>query len=132
MRNQINTSYFTSVVIILLSIFFYTFFYIGMHRIDEGYIGIYFRGGRLLDKITLPGYNFRNPYLTAYDQVQITIQTDEVRNIPCGTSGGVMIYFDKIEVVNQLNKDMVLETIRNYTVDYDKIWIYDKIHHEIN
>ena len=27
---------------------------------------------------------------------------------------------------------MVIDTIRNYTSDYDKIWIYDKIHHEIN
>ena len=24
------------------------------------------------------------------------------------------------------------ETVKNYTVNYDKTWIYDKIHHEIN
>lgn len=36
---------------------------------------------------------------------QITLQTDEVKNVPCGTSGGVMIYFDRIEVVNILNAD---------------------------
>lgn len=40
--------------------------------------------------------------------------------------------FDKIEVVNQLQEKYVLETVRNYTAEYDKIWIYDKIHHEIN
>jgi hypothetical protein len=33
------------------------------------------------------------------------MQTDEVKNIPCGTSGGVVIYFDKIEVVNLLSTD---------------------------
>ena len=33
------------------------------------------------------------------------MQTDEVKNIPCGTSGGVVIYFDKIEVVNLLDAD---------------------------
>ena len=33
------------------------------------------------------------------------MQTDEVKNIPCGTSGGVVIYFDKIEVVNLLAAD---------------------------
>lgn len=27
---------------------------------------------------------------------------------------------------------MVIDTVRNYTANYDKIWIYDKIHHEIN
>lgn len=37
--------------------------------------------------------------------LQITLQTDEVKNVPCGTSGGVMIYFDRIEVVNILNAD---------------------------
>lgn len=43
-----------------------------------------------------------------------------------------MIYFDKIEVVNRLRKDYVYDTILNYGVTYDKTWIYDKIHHEIN
>ena len=52
--------------------------------------------------------------------------------IPCGTSGGTVITFDKIEVVNRLKREYVHETIKNYTVDYDKTWIYDKIHHEIN
>lgn len=35
--------------------------------------------------------------------LQTTLQTDEVKNVPCGTSGGVMIYFDRVEVVNILN-----------------------------
>merc|ERR1719456_846807 len=53
-------------------------------------------------------------------------------NIPCGTSSGTVINFGRIEVVNQLQHDMVYATVKNYTVDYDKTWIYDKIHHEIN
>ncbi|OON13747.1 eukaryotic phosphomannomutase, partial [Opisthorchis viverrini] len=32
-----------------------------------------------------------------------TLQTDEVKNVPCGTSGGVVIYFDRVEVVNFLS-----------------------------
>lgn len=43
-----------------------------------------------------------------------------------------MVYFDKIEVVNRLKKEFVYETILNYGVKYEKTWIYDKIHHEIN
>jgi len=64
--------------------------------------------------------------------VQVTLQTDKVTQIPCGTSGGTVITFDKIEVVNRLKREYVHETIKNYTIDYDKTWIYDKIHHEIN
>jgi regulator of protease activity HflC (stomatin/prohibitin superfamily) len=43
-----------------------------------------------------------------------------------------MIYFDKVEVVNRLKRDFVYETIHDYGVSYDKTWIYDKVHHEIN
>lgn len=43
-----------------------------------------------------------------------------------------MIMFEKIEVVNYLDKSAVLQTIRNYTSDYDKTWIYDRIHHSVN
>jgi hypothetical protein len=47
--------------------------------------------------------------------IQVTLQTDEVRNIPCGTSGGVVIMFDKIEVVNRLKTEYVVDTIRDYS-----------------
>lgn len=104
----------------------------GIHRIDEGFVGIYYRGGKLLNYITEPGYHTLIPFITTHEQVQVTIQTDKVENIPCGTSGGVMIVFGKIEVVNRLKKELTLDTIRNYTQNYDKTWIYNKIHHEIN
>ena len=48
-------------------------------------------------------------------------------NIKCGTSSGVMISFEKIEVVNRLTKELAYETIKNYTIEYDKTWIFDKI-----
>lgn len=137
------------------------------------------------------GFHFKMPLITQYEPVQVTIQTDQVtlalnlwnmenyklacfngsiscvikfqvRDIPCGTKGGVMITFGKIEVrwwgitlvllgslkfsifiiydwlecflqvVNRLQKDHVYNTLLNYGVHYDNTWIYDKIHHEIN
>lgn len=77
-----------------------------------------------------------------------------MKNVACGTSGGVIIYFDRIEVVNILNSNSgiinginafkyyksllflnifsVYDIVRNYTVDYDKVLIFDKVHHELN
>eukprot|EP01105_Mastigella_eilhardi_P027602 TRINITY_DN8603_c0_g1_i3.p1 TRINITY_DN8603_c0_g1~~TRINITY_DN8603_c0_g1_i3.p1 ORF type:complete len:407 (-),score=140.85 TRINITY_DN8603_c0_g1_i3:1188-2318(-) len=104
----------------------------GFHQIDEGHVGVYWRGGALLDAVTEPGYHTKLPIITTFANVQVTLQTDVVRNIPCGTSGGVMIYFDGIEVVNRLRKDHAHKTIKLYGVNYDKVWIFDKIHHEIN
>merc|ERR1719228_1665755 len=72
------------------------------------------------------------PFITTYRSIQTTLQTDEVKNVPCGTSGGVMIYFDRIEVVNVLLSSSVHDIVKNYTADYDKPLIFDKVHHELN
>ncbi|KAJ0973979.1 hypothetical protein J5N97_015944 [Dioscorea zingiberensis] len=87
-----------------------------LHQVPEGHVG----------------FHLKLPLITHFEPIQVTLQTDEVKDIPCGTKGGVMISFDKIEVVNRLRKDHVYDTLLNYGVNYDKTWIYDKIHHEIN
>ena len=45
----------------------------GFHIIEEGHVGIYFRGGALLDDITEPGYHFKLPIVTSYHNVQVTV-----------------------------------------------------------
>jgi len=103
-----------------------------VHKIEEGHVGVYYRGGALLSQISHPGFHMMIPLLTSFRSVQVTIQTDEVTNVPCGTSGGVMIYFDRIEVVNHLNADSVFDIVKNFTADYDKTLIFNKVHHELN
>ncbi|GFO38925.1 erlin-1 [Plakobranchus ocellatus] len=103
-----------------------------IHKIEEGHVGVYYRGGALLSKTSEPGYHFMLPLLTTFRSVQTTLQTDEVKNVPCGTSGGVIIYFERIEVVNKLDSSAVFDIVKNYTADYDKTLIYNKIHHELN
>ncbi|ELU09244.1 hypothetical protein CAPTEDRAFT_175010 [Capitella teleta] len=103
-----------------------------LHKIDEGHVGVYYRGGALLSSTSGPGYHVMLPLITTYRTVQTTMQTDEVKNVPCGTSGGVMIYFDRIEVVNMLRPSQVFDIVKNYTADYDRALIYNKIHHELN
>jgi len=103
-----------------------------IHKIEEGHVGVYYRGGALLDSTSTPGFHMMVPFLTTFRSIQVTLQTDEVKNVPCGTSGGVMIYFDRIEVVNILISSAVYEIVRNYTADYDKALIFNKVHHELN
>lgn len=102
------------------------------HFVPEGHVAVFYRGGALLSKTAGPGFALSLPLLTHVEYVQTTVQTDRVENIPCGTQGGTLIEFERIEVVNQLDHAAVLDTVRNYTVHYDKTWIYDKIHHEVN
>merc|ERR1712012_359229 len=100
--------------------------------IEEGHTGVYYRGGALLNTMSSPGFHLMIPLITSYKSVQTTLQTDEVKNVPCGTSGGVMIYFDRIEVVNLLEPDNVHDIVKRYSADYDKPLIFDKVHHELN
>jgi len=110
----------------------YAIFNFSMHQIEEGHVGVYYRGGALLTAISEPGFHYMVPFITTFESVQTTLQTDEVKNVPCGTSGGVMIHFARIEVVNILTPNGVHDVVQNFTVGYDKPLIFDKVHHELN
>ena len=105
------------------------------HEVPEGHMGVYWFGGAMLERVTDPGFHFKLPFVERFvlsllnslgirikltpsrcrvAHVQYTLQTDTVRDIPCGTSGGVLIYFDKIEVVNVLDKKFVYKTIKQF------------------
>uniref|UniRef100_A0AAY4AYX8 Erlin-1 n=1 Tax=Denticeps clupeoides TaxID=299321 RepID=A0AAY4AYX8_9TELE len=92
------------------------FLHSSIHKIEEGHLAVYYRGGALLTSPNGPGYHIMLPFITAYRSVQV----------------GVMIYFDRIEVVNMLVPSAVVDIVRNYTADYDKTLIFNKIHHELN
>ncbi|XP_065802637.1 erlin-2 isoform X2 [Muntiacus reevesi] len=119
-------------VLAVAASFFCASLFSAVHKIEEGHIGVYYRGGALLTSTSGPGFHLMLPFITSYKSVQTTLQTDEVKNVPCGTSGGVMIYFDRIEVVNFLVPHAVYDIVKNYTADYDKALIFNKIHHELN
>ena len=80
----------------------------GLHKIPEGAVGVYYRGGAILPQTTEPGYHVMMPFVTRMQPMQVNIQSDLVRDIPCGTQGGTVIHFEKIEVVNRLRCDTTL------------------------
>jgi hypothetical protein len=54
----------------------------GIHKIEEGHIGLYWRGGALMSGFTEPGFHIMVPLVTSYANVQVSVQTDRVVNIP--------------------------------------------------
>jgi hypothetical protein len=54
----------------------------GVHKIEEGHIGLYWRGGALMPGWTEPGYHLMIPIVTSYSNIQVSVQTDRVENIP--------------------------------------------------
>uniref|UniRef100_A0A669BVU8 Erlin-1 n=1 Tax=Oreochromis niloticus TaxID=8128 RepID=A0A669BVU8_ORENI len=100
-----------------------------IHKIEEGHLAVYYRGGALLTTPNGPGYHIMLPFITTYRAVK---RRPLQLIIFFLHSGGVMIYFDRIEVVNMLVPSAVVDIVRNYTADYDKTLIFNKIHHELN
>jgi hypothetical protein len=45
----------------------------------------FLKGGALLQTTSGAGFHLMLPFLTSYKSVQTTMQTDEVKDIPCGT-----------------------------------------------
>ncbi|RXH86565.1 hypothetical protein DVH24_021838 [Malus domestica] len=67
------------------------------HQVPEGHVGVSWRRCALLKAITDPGFHLKLPLVTHFEPIQVTLQTDHVRDIPYGTKGCVMINFEKIE-----------------------------------
>ncbi|KAM1645216.1 hypothetical protein ACFXTN_006398 [Malus domestica] len=72
-----------------------------LHQVPEGHVGVYWRGCAFLKTITDPGFHLKLPLVTHFEPIQVTLQTDQVRDIPCGTKRCVMINFEKIEDVER-------------------------------
>lgn len=109
----------TVVYLVLVAIAVYTAaMLIGFHEVKEGYVGIYKKFGVLQKQLTEPGFHFKLPLVEEFIEMKISIQTDTVNNVPCGTSNGTLVYFDRIEVVNKLRKELVYQTVLNYTENY--------------
>ena len=104
----------------------------GIHKCNQGYKCVYYRGGKLLDDLNEPGFHLKIPFITSHYNVQITWQTDKINNIICGSSRGGHAYLD-IEVVNKLSssKKCILNVVGEHTVDYDKPLIFDYIPSEV-
>uniref|UniRef100_A0A8C7CA75 ER lipid raft associated 2 n=1 Tax=Oncorhynchus kisutch TaxID=8019 RepID=A0A8C7CA75_ONCKI len=99
-----------------------------VHKIEEGHTGVYYRGGALLTTTSNPGFHLMMPFITNFKSVQVRM----ISILFYLFSGGVMIYFDRIEVVNYLVPSAVYDIVRNFTADYDKALIFNKVHHELN
>lgn len=44
-----------------------------LHKIDEGHVGVYYRGGALLKSTSGPGFQIMLPILTSFRSVQVSL-----------------------------------------------------------
>ena len=44
---------------------------VSLHRIKEGHVGVYFRGGALLQSTSTPGFHMMIPFFTVVRNIQV-------------------------------------------------------------
>jgi len=59
------------VVVVAVTAMMFNF---SLHKIDEGNVGVYYRGGALLKVTSNPGYHMMIPFLTTHRSVQVKKQ----------------------------------------------------------
>lgn len=101
----------SNLIIVAMSVMVFFYSIGAVNIIEEGHIGVYYRGGRLLDYFNDPGLYFQIPFLTKMQQVQINIKSDTIHHLSCLTKAGVHLYFPKVKVINSLKKSYVLSLI---------------------
>lgn len=121
----------TGEVGVFASLFFITLLWLLTDTVPQNSVAVVTRFGVISGDLMGPGLRLRSLFST-HTHVQTTIQKDKVENIPCGVSGGVLLNFSMIEVINQLPVDGVVDVTRRFGFNYDKFLIYDRIHKEIN
>jgi regulator of protease activity HflC (stomatin/prohibitin superfamily) len=102
-----------------------------MHMVETGHVGIYDRFRALQDGVLPEGLHFHWPIVTRIHDVQVSVQTDVVKTVTCGTRSGVRITFGEIRVVNVLNVSAVIPIVRRYGLDYDQELIFRRVEHEL-
>ncbi|KAF0693393.1 Aste57867_15646 [Aphanomyces stellatus] len=106
-----------------------------LHRVDEGYVGVYWKGGQLLETTSTPGTskasNVSLVSPTSHHDL-VAMKTTMIRDVPCGTASGVLVHFHQVEIVHRLHPQAVLDTVRNYDMRFENLWIIDVAYHEIN
>ena len=82
---------FYNIIIIALSVMLFVYSIGAVNIIQEGHIGVYYRGGKLLNTFDHPGLYFQIPFFTKMHQVNIKIKSDIIHNVSCLTKGGVYL-----------------------------------------
>ncbi|KAF7124356.1 hypothetical protein RHSIM_Rhsim12G0074900 [Rhododendron simsii] len=103
-----------------------------LNEVDFGVIDVRWEFDYLNTRVTKPDFTLHFPFYTYTLATQGSGSTGRRRENRNGKWGGMVSSVIKFVVVNRLHKDFVYDTLRDYGVQYDNTWIYDKIHHEIN
>jgi len=97
------------------------------HKVHEGNVGIYYRYGALLDRITEPGVHFLQPGVEEFKEIQIRPETKQLEPVLSITKDGIENTFKEITIITTIKKDKLFFLVKRYGVEFKQTLVYDRI-----
>ena len=103
----------------------------GLHKIDEGNVGVYYKNGALLEDFSYPGVHYMIPVITDVHQVYIRSETATLNRIISVTKDGIQNTFDDIQVITSVKEKQLYYMLKNYGREFKKALVFDRIKEEL-
>ena len=117
----------TTFLVILFSILFGC----SVHKINEGTVGIYFRSGALVDKVTYPGIHFALPFITDIERIKIRPRTDTLPGIKTITRDGIENEFHGVQVITDVKPTALVRLVKKFGLEFHETLVFDRIFEEL-
>jgi len=101
------------------------------HKINEGNVGIYFKYGALMDRVTLPGVHFMQPFVSDYEEIKIRPHTDTLDPIVSVTKDGIQNTFKDIQIITRIKMDKLIPMAKQYGLEFKNALVFDRIKEEL-
>jgi len=102
-----------------------------VHKIEEGNVGVYYKYGAIMDKLTHPGVHYMTPFVVDVFEIQIRPQTDTMESMQSVTKDGIQNTFTDVQVITRIRVDKLVYMIKNYGREFKHALVFDRIKEEL-
>jgi len=101
------------------------------HKINEGYVGIYFRHGAIQDRVSGPGVHLMRPFIDDYMEVKIRPEKHTMEPVKAITKDGITNTFREINVITTVTQANLIFMAKKFGVDFKQSLVYDRIKEDL-
>jgi len=101
------------------------------HKINEGYVGIYFRHGAIQNRVSEPGVHLMRPFFDDYLEVKIRPERHTMDAVKAITKDGIQNTFREINVITKVSKEKLIFMAKKFGVDFKQSLVFDRIKEDL-
>jgi len=101
------------------------------HKVNEGYVAIYYRHGALQERVSQPGVHFLKPFIENYKEILIRPETHKMEPVSAITKDGIRNVFKEINVITKVKQEKLVFMARKFGLDFKTSLVFDRIKEDL-